>query len=114
MYAVYIFGSIMAILVAAVIFAPMIEGRWREGKDGSSATERKEAAIDALRELEFEFQTGKVSDQDYATLRARYARDAIAARDDLGETVASNACPGCGAAVKEGAKFCSACGGALA
>ncbi len=113
MYAVYIFGSIMAILVAAVIFAPIVEGRWREGTDGSSAAERKEAALGALRELEFEYQTGKVSEEDYGTLRARYAREAIAARDALGETVDSGACPGCGAAVRPGAKFCSACGGTL-
>ena len=113
MYAVYIFGTIMAILVAAVIFAPLIEGRWREGKGGSSAADRKEAAIAALRELEFEYQTGKVSDEDYATLRTRYARDALAARDELGETVESESCTACGAAIRGGAKFCSACGGAL-
>lgn len=114
MYAVYIFGAIMAILVAAVIFAPMIEGRWMAGKDGDSAADRKDGAIAALRELEFEYQTGKVSDEDYALLRSRYARDAVAARDELGETVDSNACPGCGATAKQGAKFCASCGGKLA
>ncbi|MDP2469578.1 MAG: zinc ribbon domain-containing protein [Candidatus Palauibacterales bacterium] len=113
MYAVYIFGSIMAVLVAAVIFAPMIEGRWREGRDDGSAESRKEAAIEALRELEFEYQTGKVSDGDYALLRARYARDALAARDELGEVTPDRTCPGCGAGVGQGAHFCSACGGAL-
>ncbi len=113
MYAVYIFGSIMVILVAAVIFAPLIEGRWREGKGGTSAADRKEAAIAALRELEFEYQTGKVSDGDYATLRTRYAREALAARDELGETVDSESCTACGAATREGTKYCSACGGAL-
>ncbi len=113
MYAVYIFGSIMAILVAAVIFAPLIEGRWREGKGGTSAADRKETALAALRELEFEYQTGKVSDEDYTTLRTRYAREALAARDELGETVDSESCAACGAAIREGAKFCSVCGGAL-
>jgi hypothetical protein len=112
-YAVYIFGSIMAILVAAVIFAPLIEGRWREGKGGASAAARKESAIDALRELEFEYQTGKVSDEDYALLRARYAREALAARDDLGEKAGLGSCPACGASPREGAKFCSGCGGTL-
>jgi len=96
-----------------VIFAPLIEGRWREGKGGSSAADRKEAALAALRELEFEYQTGKVSDEDYATLRTRYAREALGARDELGETVDSESCTACGAAIREGAKFCSACGGAL-
>jgi hypothetical protein len=114
-YAVYIFGTIMAILVAAVIFAPLIEGRWRDGKSGEdlSAEERKNRAIEALRELEFEYQTGKVSEEDYATLRARYARDALAARNDLGEKAASRSCPSCGAALPEDAKFCTACGGAV-
>lgn len=113
MYAVYIFGTIMAVLVAAVIFAPLIEGRWREGRGGVSAADRKEEAIAALRELEFEFQTGKVSDEDYATLRARYARQALTARDELGEASDGMRCPGCGSSVREGAKFCSACGGAV-
>ena len=113
MYAVYIFGAIMAVLVAAVIFAPLIEGRWREGKGGESASDRKDAAISALRELEFEYQTGKVSEEDYATLRSRYAREALEARNELGETVDSGSCPGCGAPAREGAKFCSSCGGAL-
>jgi len=114
-YAVYVFGSIMAILVAAVIFAPMIEGRWREGagKGQSAAAARRDAAIAALRELEFEYQTGKVSEEDYAALRSRYASEALAARDELGESVAARSCPACGAAVKESAKFCTACGGAV-
>jgi len=114
-YAVYVFGTIMAILVAAVIFAPMIEGRWREGRNRGkeTAAARKDEAIEALRELEFEYQTGKVSEEDYVALRSRYAREALAARDELGESVEARSCPACGAAVTEGAKFCTACGGAV-
>ena len=84
-------------------------------KDQEAGRQAKaERAIDALRELEFEYQTGKVSEEDYAKLRARYARQAIAARDELGETVGPGACTSCGAPRKEGAKFCSACGAQLA
>lgn len=115
MYAVYVFGTIMAILIAAVIFAPMIEGRWRQGKGegAGSPEERKDAAIAALRELEFEYQTGKVSEEDYATLRSRYAREALAARNELGETAGESTCPSCGSRLREDAKFCTACGGAV-
>jgi len=104
----------MAVLIAAVIFAPLVENRWREGTGGNSVADRKEAALAALRELEFEYQTGKVSEEDYAALRTRYAREALAARDELGETTERESCPACGAETKEGAGFCSSCGGALA
>jgi hypothetical protein len=111
---VYVFGGIMAILVAAVIFAPLVEGR-RRGGEGvpDSAGQRKEHAIEALRELEFEYQTGKVSEEDYGRLRSRYAREALAARDELGETIEAGACATCGSSVKDGAKFCSRCGAQL-
>lgn len=109
MTAVYVFGAIMAILVLAVVFAPLVEDRLR-GRSGDSPEERKHEAIEALRELEFEYQTGKVSEEDYAKLRARYARSAIAARDELGERVGQGDCSSCGAPRKEGAKFCSTCG----
>ena len=114
MTAVYVFGGIMAILIVAVIFAPLVENRWREGTGGSSVAGRKEEALAALRELEFEYQTGKVSEEDYAALRTRYAREALAARDELGETTERGMCPACGTETKEGAGFCSSCGGALA
>ena len=114
MTAVYVFGGIMALLVLAVVFAPLVEDRMRRTSEGESAEGRKHEAIDALRELEFEYQTGKVSDEDYARLRSTYARAAIAARDDLGEAVGPGACQGCGAPRKEGAKFCSSCGAQLA
>ncbi len=114
MIAVYVFGGIMAILIAAVIFAPLIEGR-RAAESGfeDSAARRKEDALEALRELEFEYQTGKVAEEDYAALRARYARAALAARDELGEETAAAACPSCGSDLKQGAKYCSHCGAAL-
>lgn len=112
MTAVYVFGVIMGVLILAVVFAPLVEDRLR-GKSGDSPEERKEQAIEALRELEFEYQTGKVSDEDYAKLRARYAKAAVAARDDLGERIDPGACSSCGAARKEGASFCSTCGARL-
>jgi cytochrome c-type biogenesis protein CcmI len=42
----------------------------RGGGDG-------ESAIDALREIEFDRETGKLSDSDYTTLRTEYTRRAL-------------------------------------
>lgn len=39
---------------------------------------RREVLLDALRELEFEFETDKVSDEDYQTYKHRYEREAVA------------------------------------
>jgi hypothetical protein len=36
-----------------------------------------ESAIDALREIEFDRATGKLSDEDYASLKASYTRSAL-------------------------------------
>ena len=114
MIAVYVFGGIMVVLIAAVIIAPLIEDR-DAGKAGAedSPAARKDEALAALRELEFEYETGKVSEEDYSALRARYARAALAARDELGEQVPADACPACGSGVRGDAKFCSRCGTVL-
>ena len=42
------------------------------------ARNQQSAAVDALRELEFDRQTGKVSDSDYEPLKARYTEQALA------------------------------------
>lgn len=124
MTAVYVFGGLMAILVASVVIVPLVEQR-RSGRI-PTPRERRDLAIEALQELEFEYQTGKLALEDYEPLRARYAREAIAARDTMiaaGEDVgtpavgaaASGACPDCGAAADSGgaSKFCTICGASL-
>jgi len=111
--AVYVFGAIMAALVLAVVFAPLVEDRLRRAASGETTpARRKEEAVEALRELEFEYQTGKLSDEDYAQLRARYAREALAARDAQQEAAAEGVCSVCGAGLRTGARFCSRCGAA--
>jgi flagellar basal body-associated protein FliL len=115
--AVYLFGAIMLVLLLAVVFAPLVEGHGSQQESGgeASAEERKEAAIEALRELEFDFQTGKLAREDYLPLRDRYAREAVAARDELGEPLEHRPerCGTCGADSREGARFCSRCGSRL-
>ena len=41
--------------------------------------ERSERAVDALREIEFDRATGKLSDADYVALKSRYTEQALSA-----------------------------------
>ena len=96
-------------------------------------TSTHEQAVAALREIEFDRETGKLSEADYAELKTRYTRQAIdAMRRDAGSAsvVATPgvgdddeieaavrayraehaACPSCGPRPESDAVFCSNCG----
>jgi ribosomal protein L40E len=64
------------------------------------------SAVDSLRELEFDRETGKISDADYAPLKARYTEQALVVLR------AGNApvCEVCGPRPQPDAQFCSNCG----
>jgi hypothetical protein len=98
----------------------------------------RDDAIGALREIEFDRETGKLSESDYETLKARYteralanmrARDAAAVQaaassgvvpdsggDDLAEAFVRRvrehglACADCGPRPESDALYCSSCG----
>jgi hypothetical protein len=50
-----------------------------------------ESAIDALREIEFDRATGKLSDDDYSSLKAEYTRTALVEMRVARQTVADSA-----------------------
>jgi ribosomal protein L40E len=75
----------------------------------SDAGTRQSPAIDALRELEFDRQTGKISDADYEPLKARYTEQALAVMR-AGD---ARVCGNCGPRPERDAEFCSKCGAAL-
>lgn len=75
----------------------------------SRAQKRENPAVDALRELEFDRQTGKISDADYEPLKARYTDQALAVMR-AGDTPV---CAQCGPRPEQEAEFCSRCGAAL-
>lgn len=93
----------------------------------SDAGRAKAAALSAIRELEFDYQTGKISPEDYAQLRARYearAVDAITRPEssptlpDVDEQMeaairaarTTRTCVTCGQTLPKAARFCPACG----
>lgn len=94
----------------------------------------KGIALSALKEIEFDQATGKLSDEDYAMLKGKYTAQALEAlrAEDVGpgsgdlETViavraraireqgsSTSTCPHCGPRPEQDAIFCSTCGCAL-
>lgn len=65
-------------------------------------------AIDALREIEFDRETGKLSDSDYDSLKSTYSQRAVDAMRAEGVV-----CPRCGPRPETAARFCSNCGAVL-
>jgi len=81
---------------------------------------RKGQALIALKEIEFDLATGKLSDADYTELKRKFTSEAVAAlREEKGESavaakgIAAAACPRCGPRPEGDARFCSTCGGSL-
>jgi ribosomal protein L40E len=75
----------------------------------SVAKPRSTFAVDALRELEFDRETGKISDSDYEPLKARYTEQALAVM----RAGSASVCEKCGPRPERDAEFCSNCGSAL-
>lgn len=114
MTSVYVFGVILAVLLAAVLISPFLE-RGEAVGSGSTPSDRLNLALDALREIEFDHETDKLSDEDYQLLRSRYAKDAIAARDagagaDADADADAGRCLVCEVSMKAESRFCSRCG----
>lgn len=117
-------------VVAALIVGPLVRPARVTPRDPATARlpdRAKESALAAIRELEFDFATGKLSDDDYATLRARYEAKAVevlsrptrpaatAGADARIEAEIAAArkrarCASCGQPLPQAARFCPACG----
>jgi hypothetical protein len=105
---------------------------------GSDLVDRRDAAYRAIKDLEFEYELGNLSESDYRSLRERYRSEAAAILRELdavqGEAAAEAApsgpagqaavvstatarvnlsCPSCGRRAEEGDRYCSSCGSRL-
>jgi hypothetical protein len=97
-----------------------------EGDDPDDDMSPRTVALRALKEIEFDRATGKLSDSDYEQLKAKYTEEALAAmRGETGNVpretghvsvgapafpVSRPTCPEHGARPETGAIFCSDCG----
>ena len=106
-----IVGTLLALAALTFVLYPLLMGTPEPLRVSGSAheTARAEAgnsAIDALREIEFDRATGKLSDTDYASLKASYTQRAIEAMRSGDGPV----CETCGPRPEADARFCSTCG----
>ena len=135
-------GSVL--LTAAVVFfilQPLITGRRaslvREDEEMTETEARRRVTLLALRDVEYDYVTGKLDAEDYGTLKLELSAEALAALDadereatksaaptveDVEREIAAmrvalrsgTACVVCGHENPQGSRFCSACGRPLA
>lgn len=111
------------IFLAGGMEPAIADGADDEGEDPDDDFSSRAVAMRALREIEFDRATGKLSDADYDELRAKYTAEALAAmRAEEGRVAAPvpagtsarpsarPACPTHGPRPEPDAVFCSDCG----
>lgn len=84
----------LALAAAVILLAPLLRGREEEyslepprsDEDASGLAARRGAALEALRDLDFEHSTGKISGEDHARLRAVHVAEAAAALREIEES----------------------------
>ena len=90
-----------------------------EGDDPDDDLSPQAVALRALKEIEFDRATGKLSDPDYDSLKAKYTQEALVALRGEGarsvvrrvpDVAAGAPCPLDGPRPEPDAVFCSACG----
>ncbi len=128
------------ILIATLVFVtltalgyPLINARqyrYANALRGNGQLESLEharaQAMDALRDLQFDYNTGKLSDADYQSLRAQYelkaaqilqqldALKGLAPNGKRAAPAVKRICPRCHAALDTSDKFCAKCGARVA
>lgn len=91
-----VLGTALALTALTLVLSPLLTGEADvraadDAQDAREAVRRRAArarrrgqdepldgAVAALREIEFDRETGKLSDDDYAELKTRYTREALA------------------------------------
>jgi len=128
-------GTALAVCALGFVLYPLFFSIGnRSARTTRSGVDTEDSPIVALREIEFDRATGKLSEADYAELRKTYADRAL--RDLRGASVAAREaaapeaadaiearvrayrlshreCPTCGLRPEPDANYCSTCGGYL-
>lgn len=127
--AVVVAVAVLAIVLQPLLFPPSAATPSPESRTLDPEETERGIALLALREIEFDRETGKLSDEDYTSLKARYtarALEALRAEEavpDIDEVIDFRArairaandpdaarCHICGPRPEPDAVFCSTCG----
>ncbi|GAB4262649.1 MAG: hypothetical protein Kow0080_00190 [Candidatus Promineifilaceae bacterium] len=142
-------GLALVIITIPIVASPVMnkqrERFFLEGKpEKMTASQAYQAALTALRDLDFDHDLGVVSDEDYPVLRTQLLAEAVSAREATGfskkddiearieaairarrkkrplpnpspaQPAAAVTCYQCGAEMEPADRFCTACGSAAA
>jgi len=115
-------GLALVVLVVPFVIDPLVKNNRRKKTSRKNVSPHlsKQESLMALRDLDFDFQTGKITNEDYAPLRQQLLI-AAAQAEQVVETpkvivkaeIESATCPECHAAVQADDNFCPKCGAAL-
>lgn len=133
-------GAVLLVMaVVLFILQPVLTGRQaslrREEDEMTEAEATRRVKLLALRDVEYDYATGKLDDADYGRLRRELSAEALAALEEVerehgrstAETdeleaevarvrrglAAGTTCSGCGRVNPPGSRFCAACGARL-
>lgn len=122
-----IIGFLLFAAAVAYVSLPFRQERKATNHSKIPDQGQKEAVLSALRDLDFDFKTGKVSEEDYNPLRAQLMAEAaqyIEAKQKEDEQLEAliqsrrkvqkqdAKCEHCGAPIAADQRFCSKCGSA--
>ena len=103
-------GTALAVTSLLYVLYPLFRAEPVRTMSAPSAPRvQSTSAVEALRELEFDRQTGKISAGDYESLKARYTEQALLVM----RAGSSLVCERCGPRPEADAQYCSNCGAAL-
>jgi hypothetical protein len=105
-----IIGTVLAVGALCFVLWPLIVPSPTLSAPQSPSASSPDYAVEALRELEFDRATGKISDADYSALKTTYTRKALKVMRAGDKPV----CDRCGPRPEEDAMYCSTCGASLA
>ncbi len=128
-----LFFVFLASAVSFFVILPIVQVRAKAGLKGTSSNnypsdlmDRKETIYAAIKDIEFDYEMGKLSEEDFEELRQQYKDQAVSLLKKIeqkqkkvvkGEVLGSknkstnaNFCSMCGTALIASDKFCANCG----